>query len=208
MKAPLILLIFSALVCAFGFLNPAWSDVLLLGIPCSIASLCLLWRAWRQRRTSDVRVPSIVPTPRQRKPLKQVKKGKQKWVIVDGSNVMHWIDNTPNTQPLFDVLDLLEERGFTAGVMFDANVGHKLFGNYQHDQAFAKLLDLPQDRIMVVPAGVPADPYILSAARDFKAQIVSNDRFRDWVGEFPEVRTPGFLISGWYRDGKLLTSLL
>ena len=120
---------------------------------------------------------------------------------------MHWVDNTPSFQPLYEVLDLLEERGYTAGVMFDANAGYKLLGKYRHDHAFGKLLGLPEDRIMVVPKGTPADPYILTAARDYKAKIVTNDRFRDWVDDFPEVRETGFLISGWYRDGKLLTSL-
>ena len=32
---------------------------------------------------------------------------------------------------------------------------------------------------------------------------VTNDRFRDWADVHPEVREPGHLIRGGYRDGVL-----
>jgi len=131
----------------------------------------------------------------------------RKWVLVDGSNVMHWHNNTPNIQPVKDVLKLLKSRGFTAIVMFDANAGYELFGKYKNDDAFSKLLGLPEKHIMVVPKGTPADPFLLSAARKQRAQIVTNDRFRDWAVKFPEVQEHGLLITGWYRDGRLHTSL-
>jgi len=60
---------------------------------------------------------------------------------------------------------------------------------------------------MVVPKGAPADPAILSAAQDTGARVVSNDRFRDWSDDFPEVRAPGFLIRGGYRSGELWLDL-
>ena len=179
MKTPLILLVVSAFICALGFLVPAWSDALLVGVPCAIASLWLLWRAWR--------APN--------------------WVIVDGSNVMHWKKGVPDIGPVRDVLAVLAHQGFTAGVMFDANAGYKLFNKYKHDHAFSRLLDLPQNRIMVVPKGTPADPYILTAARDYKARIVTNDQFRDWVDDFPEILSPGFLIKGGYQNNQLLLGL-
>jgi hypothetical protein len=36
-----------------------------------------------------------------------------------------------------------------------------------HDGAMGRALGLPKDRVMVLPKGVPADPYILTSARDF-----------------------------------------
>lgn len=33
--------------------------------------------------------------------------------------------------------------------------------------------------------------------------MVSNDRYRDWAGEYPELTRPGQLIRGGYRDGAL-----
>ena len=56
---------------------------------------------------------------------------------------------------------------------------------------------------MVVDKGNPADPILLSAARDLGARVVSNDRFRDWRENHPELGNPGHLIRGGYRDGRL-----
>jgi hypothetical protein len=56
---------------------------------------------------------------------------------------------------------------------------------------------------MVVPKGTPADPTILAAARDLGAPVLTNDRYRDWAEAHPEIRTPGHLIRGGYRDGGL-----
>ena len=56
-----------------------------------------------------------------------------------------------------------------------------------------KLLDLPEDRVIVVPKGTPADPTILAAAR-FDARVVTNDRYNDWVEMHPESREPGHRI--------------
>ena len=56
---------------------------------------------------------------------------------------------------------------------------------------------------MVVPKGTPADPYILKAARDHRGRIVSRDQFRDWSEAHPEIATPGHLVKGGYRGGKL-----
>lgn len=132
---------------------------------------------------------------RQRKP--------RKWIVIDGSNVMYWNGNTPDIATLQDVLRHLKTQGYTAGVVFDANAGYLLAGRYQHDYAFGKRLGLPQDRVMVVPKGTPADPVILQAARDLGGPILTNDKFRDWSDAFPEVRKAGHLIKGGYTSGAL-----
>lgn len=124
-------------------------------------------------------------------------------VVVDGSNVMHWKDNTPDLQVLRAVVAELKRRGYTPGVVFDANAGWKLLGRYRHDGAMARLLGLPEDQVMVVPKGQVADGWILSAARDLGAPVVTNDRYRDWVEAHPEVTEPGRLIRGGVREGKV-----
>lgn len=182
MIAPLILLLISLCGVAAAFLLPGLSDLFLLTGPMALASLYLLARAWMTRKTP-------------------------KWIVVDGSNVMHWRDETPRIEALRDVLRHLEAAGFTPGVVFDANAGYLIAGKYQHDHAFGELLGLHQDRIMVVPKGTPADPTILTAARDLGARVVTNDRYRDWAGDFPEIGEPGFLIRGGYRDGGLWLDL-
>ncbi|MES2665881.1 MAG: hypothetical protein V4712_07255 [Pseudomonadota bacterium] len=120
---------------------------------------------------------------------------------------MHWKDETPQLATLKEVLNHLQFHGYNPGVVFDANAGYKMTGRYQHDHALGKLLGLPADRVMVVPRGTPADPLVLAAARDLGARIVTNDRYRDWADTHPEVREPGHLIRGGYREGKLWLAL-
>jgi hypothetical protein len=197
MIVPLILLVMSLGGVAVALLVPGLSDLTLIAGPMTLASVILLVKA----RLGAARMHDA-PTGRTRKG-----RHRPKWVVIDGSNVMHWADGTPQIEPLRAVVDTLENAGFTPGVMFDANAGYLIAGRYQHDHDFGKLLGLPEDRIMVVPKGTPADPTILTAARDLGARVVTNDRYRDWAGDFPEIKTPGFLIRGGYEGGALWLDL-
>ena len=152
--------------------------------PSCLASLWLLFRAWRARPVAD---PA--------------------WIVIDGSNVMHWGGDTPRIEPVREVVRHLKGLGFTPGVIFDANAGYLLEGRYCHDHVFGKMLGLPTDRVMVVDKGNPADPIILREAQDLKARVVTNDRYRDWVERFPDIRSPGFLVRGGYRKGRLWLDL-
>lgn len=203
MLVPFILLLLSLVGVAAAMLLPGLSDLILLSGPMTLASLWLLARAQRMR--PDRHGERVEAGPRATRRWRT--RATPKWVVIDGSNVMHWIDETPRIEPLRDVLRYLEAKGFTAGVVFDANAGYLIAGKYQHDHAFGRLLGLPEDRIMVVPKGTPADPMILTSARDLGARIVTNDRYRDWAGDFPEIRTSGHLIRGGYRDGNLWLDL-
>jgi hypothetical protein len=171
-----------------SFANPKWSDLLLLAGPCTIASLLLIMSRL-SGRTKAQNAPA------------------RKAIVIDGSNVMYWKNDTPKISTVREVVNHLTSLGFETGVMFDANAGYVLSGSYQHDGKFGDLLGLPTDRIMVVPKGTPADPYILKAARDLGARIVTNDRYRDWMEDFPEIAEPDYLIKGNYTSGKLWLSL-
>ncbi len=122
------------------------------------------------------------------------------WILIDGSNVMHWQDNTPQLAPVQRVIDHLKALGYVPGIVFDANAGWKLMGRYLHDGDFARLLAVEKRQVLVVPKGTQADPFLLETAKDFGARIVTNDRFRDWAEAHPEVKQPGFLIRGGYRS--------
>ncbi|MGR3648094.1 MAG: NYN domain-containing protein [Shimia sp.] len=128
-------------------------------------------------------------------------------VIVDGSNVMYWKGGAPNLDTLIEVLDSLRSKNLKLGVMFDANAGYLVSEDYMHDGAFAMRLGLSAENVLVVPKGTPADATILLAARDMGARVVTNDQFRDWAEEYPEVAQEGFLIKGRYRKGKLWLGL-
>ncbi len=178
MIVPVVLLIVSVIGMAAAGSAP---DVFALAALSAVAALFLVLQAlWRRRR-----------------------KAAEQWIVVDGSNVMYWQDNTPKMETVLAVVDRLRALGYAPGVMFDANAGYLLGGRYMHDAAMGKKLGLSAERVMVVPKGVPADPFILNAARDLGARIVTNDRYRDWVGDYPEVVEAGHLVQGGYRDGVL-----
>jgi len=177
MARAFLLLILSFIGCAASVLVPEVWFTAFVFAPMVLVSLLMLWQA----RGSAAQL-----------------------VIIDGSNVMYWRNETPGWSAIEDVVAQVQRDGLKAGVMFDANAGYVLSGRYLHDEAFAKQLGLPVDQIMVVPKGTQADGYILQAARDHKARIVTNDKFRDWADRFPEVETPDVMISGRYRDGHLV----
>lgn len=181
MKLPFVFVLLSAAGVGFG-LMPGQADVVLLALPCLLASLFLLLRAYWRR-----------PAPR--------------WILVDGSNVLHWQDGAPQVATLRAVVDHLTALGFAPSVVLDANAGYKIGDRYQHDAAFGRMLGMPVDRVMVAGKGTPADPVLLAAARDLGARIVTNDRYRDWAEAYPEVTNPGHLVRGGYRDGKLWLDL-
>ena len=184
MVVPVLLLILSLVGVAVALVLPGYDDILLLAEPCAIAALVLLLRALVAR----------IKSPPEAEPNR---------ILIDGSNVMHWKDNTPQIATLREVITHLRGLGFAPGVIFDANAGYLLTGKYKHDHAMAKYLGLAEDWVMVVPKGTIADSYLLTVARDVDAPIVTNDRYRDWAGEYPEIAKPGRLIRGGYRDGVL-----
>ncbi|MES2540123.1 MAG: hypothetical protein V4583_06000 [Pseudomonadota bacterium] len=185
--------------------------VALLGLLGFIFLLQHLWRAARPRakparaklsrpRPTSATRPRAKPATEKRPPPKPLA---ESWVLIDGSNVMHWQDNAPRLEAVRKVVDLVRARGYVPGVVFDANAGWKLAGRYLHDGDFAQLLGLEARQVLVVAKGTQADPFLLQTAREFGARIVSNDRFRDWMADHPEIQTPGFLIRGRDVGGEI-----
>lgn len=125
------------------------------------------------------------------------------WILVDGSNVMHWQDNQPALAPLTGLILRLTGLGYVPGIVFDANAGWKLQGRYLREAELARLLGVEERQVLVVPKGTQADTYLLQTAREFEAKIVTNDRFRDWADQHPEVLESGILIRGGMRDGQV-----
>lgn len=202
MIVPWLIFLASAVALGLALVLPGLSDFVMLAGPMAIAGLFLLLRAWRRLQAlGPTRWPA--PAPAEKRLRAPWSAAKPNWIVIDGSNVMHWQDGIPRIEALQEVLAELIRLGLSPGVIFDANAGHKLLGKYKHDFAFAKMLGLPHDRVLVVPKGEPADSTILAVARDLGARVVSNDRYRDWAETYPEVAMPGHVIRGGYRDGQL-----
>jgi rRNA-processing protein FCF1 len=204
MGGPVLLFLTSICAVAVAWMAQSPEALMLVG-PAAIASLWILLKALvAPSRPPLARVePEETSERPRRRVMPRRHKRAPKMIVVDGSNVMHWKDNTAQLDTLLEVLRTLEARGFTPGVVFDANAGYKISGSYRHDYAFGKMLGLPKDRVMVVQSGKPADPVILAAARENAARVVSNDRFRDWAKDFPEVADPAHFLRGGYQDGVL-----
>lgn len=104
-------------------------------------------------------------------------------VLIDGSNVINWyvdadFEAKPSLAPLLSVLLILQARGQTAGVIFDATVGHRLMDRFVGHDELARLLPLAAD-VLVVEKGTIADTVLIEMARSEAMIIISNDHFRD-----------------------------
>ena len=176
MTGPLILFALS-LATVLGALipgSPLGEPVLFAGALATVAALFLLLRAAVARRAQG-RVP---------------------YMVVDGSNVMHWRENQPDLDSVKRVAGLLKRQGYVPVVWFDANAGYLARGRYMGPRPLARQLGLPARQVFVAPRGTPADPLILSGAEALGARVVTNDRFRDWVGSYPYLHRPGVLVQG------------
>jgi hypothetical protein len=106
-----------------------------------------------------------------------------KTVIVDGSNVAHSSEgDRALLENILAVRDKLVEEGYEPVILADAALRHQI----DEENAFEKMVE--SGEIRQAPAGTDADYFILSFARELEATIVSNDRFKDRVEAFPEVR--------------------
>ena len=184
MAFPFVLVIVSGAICAFALLAPEAPEWATLAFPVFVAALFLLGRAIVRARAA-----------------------RKAWILVDGSNVMHWQDNTPNLVTVRAVVDRIKAAGFAPHVVFDANAGYLLSGRYRNEVSLARDIGLLPRFVTVVPKGMQADPLLLDTARFRRAKIVTNDRFRDWADRYPEVANPGHLLRGTMRGGELALDL-
>lgn len=102
-------------------------------------------------------------------------------VLVDGSNVAHSTEGEQaQLANILAVRAKLSEEGLEPVVVVDAALRHQIDDRAGYEQ----LVD--QGVVRQAPAGTDADYFILSFARELDARIVSNDRFRDRIKDFPD----------------------
>jgi len=104
-------------------------------------------------------------------------------VLVDGSNVAHSTEGErAQVRNILAVRDKLIEEGLEPIIVADAVLRHQI----DDQQCYEKMID--DGMVRQAPAGTDADYFILSFARELNACVVSNDRFRDRIKQFPEIR--------------------
>ncbi|ANT63012.1 hypothetical protein AYJ57_21290 (plasmid) [Salipiger sp. CCB-MM3] len=132
-------------------------------------------------------------------PLAEVDRPARRWrsdlAIVDGSNVMHWDEQTPKIETLQAVIDLLLANRQTPHVVFDRNAGFKLTGKPATIQKIKSLMARDVN-MEYCPPSEPADISIISLAIDLGAPIVSNDQFKDSIRARHVPKIKGFSVNG------------
>lgn len=104
-------------------------------------------------------------------------------VIVDGSNVAHSNEaGPPLVANLRAIREKLIEEGLEPIIVADAALRHQI----DDARTYEQMID--DGFVRQAPAGTDADYFILSFARELNASILSNDRFRDRMKQFPEAR--------------------
>ena len=120
---------------------------------------------------------------------------------------MHWFDETPSLNTVSAVATQLMKQGYRPIVWFDANVGYKVGSRYMNERALALHLPVDARAIRVSPKGEPADPFLIAEALRLRGQVVSNDRFRDWVEAYPQLKEKTFLVRGEIRGNDVMLQL-
>ena len=104
-------------------------------------------------------------------------------VIIDASNVAHSTEkDSASLTNVKLVRDRLTADGLTPIVVADAALRHQIDDTDGYE-ALVKAGEIQQ-----APAGTDADYFILTFARELGAAVLSNDRFKDRIAHFPEVK--------------------
>ena len=103
--------------------------------------------------------------------------------IVDGSNVAHSGEgDVGQLRDIVAVREKLAAEGYEPIVIVDAALRHRI----DDPAGYERMVN--DGELRQAPAGTDADYFILSFARDMDGVVVSNDRFKDRLKSFPELR--------------------
>ena len=103
--------------------------------------------------------------------------------IIDASNVAHCGEGSAARVRYIRLMcDKLTDEGLEPLVVADAALRHQV----DDADTYERLVE--SGVVHQAPAGTDADYFILTFARELGALIVSNDRFRDRLASFPELR--------------------
>ena len=117
-------------------------------------------------------------------------------VIIDGANVAYEersAGGKPKLANLLRVRGELDGRGFEAVNIVDASLKYDI-----DDQSQLETL-IRSQQVRQVPAGTDADYFIIQLAEQFKARVVTNDRYKDYLEQYPWItdrRLPYMIVKG------------
>lgn len=105
----------------------------------------------------------------------------RKIVVVDGSNVAFYMTRAgkPRVENIFMANNSLASAGFLPITVVSAALVHQV----DEDEQLLKMI--ASKRVIQAPKGIDDDLEIIRTARKYNADIVSNDRFLDYVDKYP-----------------------
>lgn len=107
-------------------------------------------------------------------------------VIIDAANVAFYHKGENSKAKLNNIIlavRALEKENHNFLIIADASLRHSI----DDKDTYLKLVN--DDVIDEVPVGTIADHYILTLAEEENAKILSNDKFRDFASEFPDIQS-------------------
>src|SRR5215207_4145519 len=119
-----------------------------------------------------------------------------KTVVIDGANVAYEersAGGKPKLSNLLRVRRELEERGQEAVIIVDASLKYDI-----DDQSQLETL-IRSQQVRQVPAGTDADYFIIQFADQFDARVITNDRYKDYLEQYPWItdrRLPYMIVEG------------
>jgi hypothetical protein len=117
-------------------------------------------------------------------------------VIIDGANVAYEEKSAggkPKLSNLLKVRGELEGRGLEAVIIVDASLKYDI-----DDQSQLETM-IRSQQVRQVPAGTDADYFIIQFADQFNARVVTNDRYKDYLDQYPWItdrRLPYMIVEG------------
>jgi len=117
-------------------------------------------------------------------------------ILVDGSNVLFWRGGQANRTVPLNVVQALRARRFVPRVYFDNSIGRHMTD--AELDAVAALVE-----VIIAPRGTPADALLLGDCAAGRLQIVSNDRFRTWRGQYPALRNSTLVTGSIGKAGRV-----
>jgi hypothetical protein len=133
---------------------------------------------------------------RQKASVKASTRADSRKLVVDGNNVAFYLstDGQPHVRNLILAQSSLARAGFRPVFVVSAALIHKI------DKPEALREFISQVQAIRAPRGTDDDLKIIKTAQDMNADVVSNDRFLNWIDKYPwlpeRVRTYRMTPSG------------
>ncbi len=110
---------------------------------------------------------------------------RRRMIIVDGNNIAHYL--APDGQPRLENLLLARRSLHAAGYQTVFVVSAALIHRIDNPEALEQLLQSPG--FVQTNRGQSDDLEIIRLAKERDADIVSNDRFLEWIDKYPWLRS-------------------